>query len=722
MFRSAAWSPAGLGPLGTCLVAALDSEFDLHLLHATHNALRGPWCLSCCLDAHRNRPSEGETPDQQRHRTLGDQVTHAAWSTKHARSSALLAAGTRSGEVLIWTCWGSGKVSDPVRIQVANQVVQEVLWADKMVLEAGDTPCGTARLTLAAIIARKGVRLLDIIVSGTGIQCTLLDKQPPFFADGPDVTRVQLLQSGDVIATTPGQFHIWRGSEGTANAGSHQTPEWTSVQLLSDVSPHDAFLGEEQRNPFAACVSLDVQGETATITLASGLQYRIEIPEHRTVTAGVAPSRLVSTVRERDLVLQALKQRLESHQKLAGWHAADSPSAQSVNLVAVLQSDDEIAAYRLLTHKHVKVSLSALIPSGNSNSQGPRAASLASLEALLDQAIQQGLRSADERSSIHALRPALAIYHSALNAVQNVSNTDESSPSMHDVRYKLLEIVARAVTARDVDEPVVRRRLYWLAAWSLSELESHSDWTHSESEDEGSRDLATKLSVARARLEALLLVEHLIASLARFDKTGRKSQSKDLLRGVGKAILGALESAGSKRIKEDAAWQKQAAKKLKAALGQSEDNTSVHNAESAVDLGETCPACKEKILFDTRPPAKSSAATGDLPFDRIKAPDISFCARGHRWSKCQTFLPKSSWAVPLTLLLLPPFRLCVDRCQRTFEIVTFGVKTCVGCRAKQSMSPTSSATLTSREKQAEDIGGDADERCYLCGNQWIQLT
>lgn len=156
----------------------------------------------------------------------------------------------------------------------------------------------------------------------------------------------------------------------------------------------------------------------------------------------------------------------------------------------------------------------------------------------------------------------------------------------------------------------------------------------SESEDKSSRDLVTKLSVARARLEALLLVQHLIASLARFDKTGRKSQSKDLLRGVGKAILGALESAGSRRIKEDAAWQKQAAKKLKAALGQSEDNTSVHDAESAVDLGETCPACKEKILFDARPPAKSSAATGDLPFDRIKAPDISFCARGHRWSKC----------------------------------------------------------------------------------------
>lgn len=78
--------------------------------------------------------------------------------------------------------------------------------------------------------------------------------------------------------------------------------------------------------------------------------------------------------------------------------------------------------------------------------------------------------------------------------------------------------------------------------------------------------------------------------------------------------------------------------------------------------------------------------------------------------------------MPLTLLLLPLLRPFKDRCQRTFEIVTFGVKTCVGCRAKQSMSASSSAAQTSKEKQAEDVGGDADERCYLCGNQWIQLT
>ena len=182
MFRSAAWSPAGLGPLGTPLIAALDSEFDLNLLQATHNALRGPWSLHRCLNAHQSRLPEGETPQQQRLRTLGDQVTHSAWSRKYSRSSALLAAGTRSGEVLIWNCQGSEHVSDPVRIQVADQIVQEVLWADKIVLEAGDTPSGTPRLTLAAIIARKGVRLLDVFVSSAGIQCTLLDEQPPFLS------------------------------------------------------------------------------------------------------------------------------------------------------------------------------------------------------------------------------------------------------------------------------------------------------------------------------------------------------------------------------------------------------------------------------------------------------------------------------------------------------------------------------------------------------------
>lgn len=102
MFRHAAWSPAGLGQFGSCLLAAIDTNCNAKIIAASNNPVVGPWATQQALKC-----SQGLITKDDRFKVLADQAVSLAWSpalqsVDVASTAALLAVGMRSGEVVIW--------------------------------------------------------------------------------------------------------------------------------------------------------------------------------------------------------------------------------------------------------------------------------------------------------------------------------------------------------------------------------------------------------------------------------------------------------------------------------------------------------------------------------------------------------------------------------------------------------------------------------------------
>ena len=102
LFRHAVWSPAGLGRYGSCLLAAIDSNCDVKIIAASNNPVVGPWMTQQALNC-----SQGVKTKEERFKVLADQAVSLAWSPAlhrldSASDAALLAVGTRSGEIVIW--------------------------------------------------------------------------------------------------------------------------------------------------------------------------------------------------------------------------------------------------------------------------------------------------------------------------------------------------------------------------------------------------------------------------------------------------------------------------------------------------------------------------------------------------------------------------------------------------------------------------------------------
>ncbi|WFC94686.1 hypothetical protein MBRA1_001320 [Malassezia brasiliensis] len=91
---AAAWSPPGLGPHASCVLACLLSRGPIGLYVAHDDALRGPWTRSVDLDAPH---AQGRSPAAAR---LATMYTTLAWMT--ATHDTLLVAGTRGGDVVVW--------------------------------------------------------------------------------------------------------------------------------------------------------------------------------------------------------------------------------------------------------------------------------------------------------------------------------------------------------------------------------------------------------------------------------------------------------------------------------------------------------------------------------------------------------------------------------------------------------------------------------------------
>lgn len=100
IFKHVSWSPAGLGAYDSCLLATLSTNGDIKIVASSgKNPVVGPW-----MTVHALNVSEGAAHDG-RFEVLADQAICIAWSPvvdHQGNKLAVLAAGTRAGEVVLW--------------------------------------------------------------------------------------------------------------------------------------------------------------------------------------------------------------------------------------------------------------------------------------------------------------------------------------------------------------------------------------------------------------------------------------------------------------------------------------------------------------------------------------------------------------------------------------------------------------------------------------------
>lgn len=781
------WSPPGLGPLGSCLLAVVDSDLDLNILHAEKNAFKGPWTLAQSLDLNLGWTEDSMKPGSQRFRTLGTQVLDADWSpmvtTEDGQRCSILAASTRSGEVVFWSLTRSrtnGNTLDGTqtifRVKVAAFAVNQITW--DACFEQQSVP-GKARFTLLCVDPRSGPFALSVSLTPNGSVsevCHYLKPEPP--PDKPQIGLLRLLPRSPewrecdhgIIITTPGQVRIWLGALAEAKSDSGREIQFSSASSdhqhspsggewfifnLSPVSLDSMDASRAySRDSHSVAVALDFEqqahgaaGLCAIVTLASGLRYRI--PFGASMARGGKGSsiayplpRLASTVRRKNLILEGLEQQVEAIQSVGAWSSLQNdidgstitPSSLITTVLAA-QSDDEIAAYRVLTHHVNKLTFLLSLPAG----RGHALSATSNAQALYISAIEQGLAGEDPshvhstgiETSIQAFQPALAIYHSSLTVAERRSKG--STSPLNSTREALLNILTDACERAELawskegadgashgqsnpatrHKAIRRKRLYWLALWALEQSNTSHQATAKSKEavtSSSTARLRARLSRLELRSRARLIVSYLVSFLDDVDEASKQSQSRrDLLISVSRMVLAALHqyednlsdepeanvsSEGNRAISGNRLWLSECIKSLDKALKARMQKDALSRASEQIDLGEQCPACQQPILLEAEllPKEEEGEASrgGTASMNKGQPHD------------------STNESKPAPTIGIPKYARCQGaghvwrRCGKTFAVLaTADVKTCVGCRLKvqiQSNRGDDYTALTTQSK------------------------
>ncbi|CAO1616546.1 unnamed protein product [Parajaminaea phylloscopi] len=817
-YISCSWSPPGFGPLGSCLLAAVDSDGDVTILHAPKNALRGPWIPLETLDLNQGWSTQ-ETADARRKRTLGTYALAASWSPVlqcvQKPRLCVLAVGTAAGEVLLWTRQnhgeGPGHVAwsqQPLRLSVGSRPINQVVWGE-VAAERHHDATGSSCLTMSllAVIASVGPRLLTVHLSASGdIESCSIDKyQPPELTGYPQISLAELFLDREsrrhgVLISLPGQIKIWKPTtlsppaEGTVN-----TNTWTQLRL-GRPSPDGLRPFGEERDPHAVAVSLvwdtdanssgsQISGRNSgLLTLSSGLQYRLNLALYPTSADSEGePTTLLpqptpaTTTSEKEDTLQRLRLRVEARQTVNAWSANrqfvepdSTPRLQVYSSFFTCQSDDEIAAFRVLTHRFVKVSFALSLPvaRGNQGSGISRIEQMFSAALAAGFHISQRNREAliDIATPIQAMQPALTVFHNALSAAAqyeeitgspvgalkssllaillstSVSLIDKLDEEFNNLYQERISQQQEASANSECCTRLLGQRLHWTISWALSQTSQQFDSA-----------IHSRLVDLKHKLYAQLSVLHLIALLGDLNRDTTPPSSRGPARTVARRVLSVLrdvdQAAGEKAASTSSNWAKLLVQRLQTSIDSLDADRGLLASGAEADAAgygeEICPACKDvvplemTVTFDQREDGPKAAVatqagtTGPLTalshrLASLEAPAYAKCrGAGHVWR----------------------------RCGRTFVLLaTPDVKTCVGCRLKvcvpleqpapspaadrpvvgsgdggeekedgrQSKRPRLSSAEPGNEQpvvagKTHHTSQDCNDRCHLCGNMWVQV-
>jgi len=134
-WHAAAWSPAGVGPRHTCVLAAINARRQLSLYVCEGDARTGPYVS---VDVPCGQWAEARTGVAH---TLATQCSAVRWSPVSPQRHAWLAAGTRGGDVVLWDAFERPpRVVSSVRVPQAVYALSWSAWQ----------PDGTVRLAVHA--------------------------------------------------------------------------------------------------------------------------------------------------------------------------------------------------------------------------------------------------------------------------------------------------------------------------------------------------------------------------------------------------------------------------------------------------------------------------------------------------------------------------------------------------------------------------------------------
>lgn len=193
-WHSVAWSPTGIGPRASCLLAAIDAPRRLFVYAAARDPVRGPWTSMAQLEA----PVRADVPEHAR--VLSEQFDAAAWSAS-ATKAAFLAAGTRGGDLVVW------QAEAALTLAAHTQLPEGVLalrWSPWLTHGAGP------QSALLAVHTSAGVHVLAASLTGTAL--TLHGDVPWHTGTWPlPLHSVSALawRGTELYFSTPGALHRW---------------------------------------------------------------------------------------------------------------------------------------------------------------------------------------------------------------------------------------------------------------------------------------------------------------------------------------------------------------------------------------------------------------------------------------------------------------------------------------------------------------------------------
>ncbi|CAO1638349.1 unnamed protein product [Sympodiomycopsis kandeliae] len=704
IFREAHWSPPGLGPANSCLLAVVTTNWDVKIIAAEKNPVLGPWTVSEAVNC-----SDGLKQKKTRFSALADQAVSAAWSpliptSPAKRRSALFAAGTRSGEVIVWQRnEAKAGFSGPKRIQLSTGPIASMAFSDN-ISEQDD---GNEVVLKIAAATTNGPRIVEVIVRSEAnsdeksVELRVAQSQPPRLADRPCLSWMKFDAQDQLLITSPGRIRSWQVPSDAMDEDRNHASSSKSV-LAQDLPGQGTWhscsfsiaeSAQDDQDPFATVVSASMhegQASELCITLASRLQYRV--PLTLPLPASVLPESTVSTRRtlalssstgltpdrsETEYLLLNLEQQVENHQTVLGW-ATDRPTTASpasngarLELAGVLQTNGDISAFKVRLDQETKFSLilklTGLYPRAENDSLTYRDL----LQAGLKHSFQ--LKSKDE-TPIQRYRNILALYYA-------------SSPALKRQLLQELCIQLSGPEANDAGSKPSEQDQYWLTSWLRREC---STFASSSLNDVSKGSLDDSHNLLRTSLTARWVLEELRDNTAILGhETELSSESKMYLKRL-VAVSCQLKQWLSKNNHSKLLTPLMdelvsASDTFRAAVTRLFDLASGAEGQP-LDFGEKCPACNADVMF-----------VGSESTEQFKQPEWVQCPSGHVFKRCSV----------------------------TFGILaTSNVRTCEGCRNK-SASTTDQATTEQSGSSVDLIAlalDRAKEKCMLCGCRWLSLV
>ncbi|KAG8857931.1 hypothetical protein FRB91_010627 [Serendipita sp. 411] len=215
------FSPTNYSPIGSCVLATLSSNLEVHLWAPKEDPYRGEWVQVQNVTGDlrtKIRETEGLPSEQQ---VLRAQIQTLAWSRqppeRRGTDASILAMGNRAGEILFF-CMKDGRVSLVESIQVSTSWITHLAWAN---WQEGDQAvaavlaCGMSqgRIALVEVRQTRGPSTIAVRI----LECS------PYVDDYRGITALEWIETEDglpiLVHCKPGLVSVWRDNAGSGWSG-----------------------------------------------------------------------------------------------------------------------------------------------------------------------------------------------------------------------------------------------------------------------------------------------------------------------------------------------------------------------------------------------------------------------------------------------------------------------------------------------------------------------